>query len=123
LKLMLDEHYAPAIASQLRGRGHDVVAVKERPDLVSLGDDELLRRMLAEGRAIVTENVSDFLPLVGRWNAAEEDHAGLVLTSSRSLPRNTATIGVFVRSLDALLRERSSDHACHNEVIWLIPRG
>jgi hypothetical protein len=53
VKLLLDEHYSPAIARQLGTRGHDVVAVAERADLVSLSDDDL-RRMAQERRAIMT---------------------------------------------------------------------
>jgi len=32
LKLLLDEMFSPAIAADLRGRGHEVVAIKERPE-------------------------------------------------------------------------------------------
>jgi len=32
VRLLLDEHYSPAIALQLRERGYDVVAVTERRD-------------------------------------------------------------------------------------------
>jgi hypothetical protein len=35
------------------------MAVAERADLVGLGDDELLRRMAREQRAIMTNNVKD----------------------------------------------------------------
>jgi uncharacterized protein with PIN domain len=60
VKLLLDEHYSPAIARQLRILGHDVVAVAERADLVSLSDDGLLftsdksmpRRSDAIGRVV-----------------------------------------------------------------------
>jgi Domain of unknown function (DUF5615) len=65
----LDEHYSPEIARQLRTRGQDVMAVAERPDLVGLGDDELLARMAQEQRAIMTNNVKDFMPLAAMPSA------------------------------------------------------
>jgi predicted nuclease of predicted toxin-antitoxin system len=119
VKLLLDEHYSPEIARQLGTRGHDVVAVAERADLVGLGDDELLRRMTREQRAIMTNNVKDFLPLVGRAAVASDDHAGLLLTSDRSMPRHSDAIGRFVEALDAFLRRHQGDDACRNQVQWL----
>ena len=38
MKLLLDELYAKQIAEELRKREHDVVSVKERPDLEGLRD-------------------------------------------------------------------------------------
>lgn len=121
MRLLLDEHYSPTIAQQLRERGHDVESVKERPELVGIADDDLLARMRVEGRTIVTEDVADFLWLVGQLAASGAEHAGVVLTAPRRFPRSTATIGMFVRSLDALLTDRPAD-ASDNQVIWLIRR-
>jgi hypothetical protein len=56
VRLLLDEHYAPEIARQLRKQGHDVVAVVERAELVGLSDEEHLRRMARERRAIMTNS-------------------------------------------------------------------
>jgi predicted nuclease of predicted toxin-antitoxin system len=81
VRLLLDEHYSPEIARQLRIRGHDVVAVAERADLVGLGDDELLQRMAQERRAIMTNNVKDFLPLASRATVAADHHCGLLFTA------------------------------------------
>lgn len=119
MKLLLDEHYSREIARQLRPRGHDVVAVAGRADLVGLGDDELLRRMAQEQRAIMTNNVKDFLPLVGRAAPAADDHAGLLLTSDRSMPRRSDAIGRFVEALDAFLRRHQGTDAYRNQVQWL----
>lgn len=119
MKLLLDEHYSPEIARQLGTSGHDVVAVAERADLVGLGDGELLRRMAQEQRAIMTNNVKDFLPLVGCAAVASDDHAGLLLTSDRSMPRRGDAIGRFVEALDAFLRRHQGDDAHRNQVQWL----
>ena len=100
MKLLLDEHYAPEIARQLRSRGHDVVAVAERAELVALGDDELLGRMAHERRAIMTNNVKDFMPLASRAAVGADDHPGLLFTSDRSMPRHLDAIGRLVDALD-----------------------
>ena len=109
MKLLLDEHYSPEIARQLRTRDHDVVAVAERADVVGLSDDELLRRMAHEQRAIMTNNIKDFMPLAIRAAVAADDHYGLVLTSDRSMPRRGDTIGRFVDALDGFLRRHEGE--------------
>lgn len=119
MRLLLDEMYSPEIARQLRGRGHDVVSVKERPDLVALGDRELLARMTAERRAIVTNNPGDFVPLFKEAIARDDEVWGLLLTDDRSMPRSAKTIGRYVDVLHDLLRREPSDDACRNQLRWL----
>lgn len=99
--------------------GHDAVSVKEREDLIGLPDIELLRRMAGEHRTIVTNNVADFMPLVGQAVSTGEGHSGLLFTSERSMRRRKGAIGLFVRVLDALLREYPEEDTHHNRVGWL----
>ena len=119
MKLLLDEHYSPEIARQLRTRGHDVVAVAERADLVGLTDDELLRRMAQERRAIMTNNVKDLMPPASRAALGADDHDGLVLTSDRSMPRRSDAIGRLVDALDGFLQRHEGEDSSRNQVQWL----
>jgi hypothetical protein len=121
VRLLLDEHYSPEIARQLRGKGHDVVAVAERADLVGLSDDELLRRMARERRAIVTNNVKDFVPLATRVAVEAGEHHGLLFTSDRSLRRRIDAIGRFVEALDRFLQRHQDEDSYRNQVQWLSP--
>jgi hypothetical protein len=121
LRLCLDEHYSRQIAEELRRRGHDVVALGERPELRGLGDGELLGVMQAERRALLSENVGDFMPLVHELAARNEDHWGFVFSSPVSLPRGSGTIGPFVEALDRLLRELPGEDDLLNQVRWLSP--
>jgi hypothetical protein len=111
--------YSSQIAITLRESGHDVVAVTERAELVGVTDAELLRAMAAEGRALLTENVADFAPLVKRAAAAGDAHAGLVYSSPAAMPRARETIGVFVKALEALLRRFPGDDDIRNRIEWL----
>jgi hypothetical protein len=79
--------HAPAVAEQLRGAGHDVVAVKERPELVGLPDAELLAAATADDRVVVTENVKDVAALARRATSRGERHAGLVFTHPQRFRR------------------------------------
>lgn len=108
MKLLLDEMYPPAVAEQLRARGHDVVSVHD-PDyrrLEGAPDEEIFAAALVEERALVTENVPDFRRLEADALARGEAHATLVFTSNRQFPRGErGTIGRLVEALDELLTE------------------
>ena len=67
MKLLLDEMHAPGVAVQLAGEDFDVVAVATQPSLRGMADEELLAYAATERRALVTENVADFMPLATRW--------------------------------------------------------
>lgn len=106
MRLLLDEMYAPAIAVELRARGHDVLSAHEGagPGLVGGDDSHVLAFARREARALVTENVRDFRPLESALLADGAHHAGLVYTSNLQFPRaDPATTGRLVRALDALL--------------------
>lgn len=115
MKLLLDELYADEIAEQLRAAGHDVQTVSERA-LKGIDDESLLVVCDRESRALMTNNVRDFVPLVRARAAAGHDHAGLLLTSDVSLPRHKGTIGRYVTLLAALMTAASADWALANQV-------
>jgi len=98
LKLLLDAMFAPEIARQLRQRGHDVVAAKEQARLAYRSDPELFAAAQAEQRALVTENVEDFIDIDRRYRHQGRAHYGLVLTSGRRIPRPPAANGHVVVS-------------------------
>lgn len=100
--------YAPAIAAELRARGHDVASVHDasQSSLAGATDADVLVAAQRDRRALVTENVRDFRPLESRMLADGAHHAGIVYTSNRQFPRgDPATTGRLVRALDALLHE------------------
>ena len=105
LGLLLDEMLSGAIAEQLRSRGHDVAGVVEDPALTGLPDEELLAVAAAAGRALVTANIKDFVPLDQRYKATGRTHAGLVLVSAKAFPQDRAFIRALVGALDKLLNE------------------
>lgn len=104
MNLLLDEMWPPAIALQLRRRGHDVVAVAERPDLRGQPDAVVFAAAQAEGQVIVTENVPDYRALAAYTLQQGRSHAGLIFTSNRRFPRHDPrTAGRLVTALDELL--------------------
>jgi hypothetical protein len=108
LKLLLDEMYPPSVADGLRSRGHDTVAIVERPELRSLSDPDVFAHAQSEQRAVVTENVADYVRIANSHDAGAIDHHGLVLVHPARYPRgNPRTIGAMVTALDALARRFS----------------
>ncbi len=97
MRLLLDEMHTPAVVTYLRQRGHDVGAASQRTDLIGLADAELLTRATDEGRALVTQNVADFVVLHRGVLAGGGRHAGIVLTTPdrfrRSQPGHVGPLG------------------------------
>ena len=123
MKLLLDEMHAPAVAALLRDWGHDAVAVKERPDLVGLPDEDLLRVATAEGRAVVTENVKHFAVLHRRILAAGQRHSGLIFGQARRFPRSAQnSVPVLADALAAFLAVRGAILDDVESFVWWLER-
>jgi hypothetical protein len=121
VRLLLDQHFSPTIAQQLRSRGHDVASVEEQPRLRGRADRDVWSLAVAEQRALLTEEVKDFAPLVREWAVAGDRHFGVVFISRRSMPRGAGTIGLYVERLDEFLNEHRADDALADQVAWLSP--
>ncbi len=63
MRLLLDEMLSPAIARELRARGHDVEAIQEHPEWKAYDDPQVLDLARREHRAVVTDNLLDMRPL------------------------------------------------------------
>lgn len=118
MKLLLDEMISPKIARELRGRGDfDVQAIKgDRLDLEAVADREIVRRIAAEQRTLVTNDVLDFQLIHNQMLAAGEEHYGLIFTSDSTMPRNKASIPLWVKSLTKVLTENPANDALKNRV-------
>jgi Domain of unknown function (DUF5615) len=112
LRLLIDEMYPAAIAEQLRRRGHDASTVTESAELRSQADSAIFALAQRERRAVVTENVSDFIPLADDADQRDQPHHGLVLVDPAKYRRGSRrTIGRLVTALDRLLAAVPDDEA------------
>jgi len=75
----------------------------------------------AETRAIVANNVGDFMPLVQEALQTGSGFSGVIFTSDRSLPRSPNTIGTFVQLLDDLLKRLPADDGLNGLIHLLAP--
>jgi len=122
VRLLLDEMISPKIARELRSRGDfDVQAIKgDRPDLEAVADREIVRRIAAEQRALVTNDVLDFQLIHNQMLAAGEEHYGLIFTSDATMPRNKPSIPLWVKALEKVLTGHSAEDALKNRVRHLL---
>jgi predicted nuclease of predicted toxin-antitoxin system len=119
LKLLVDEHYPPAVAGQLRKRGHDAVAVQEEADLRGMPDPDLFAEAQRRNCALLTENTVDYVMLDAVYRGRRLPHWGLIFTSNRTFPRGKpTTVGALAKALDELLRQADSEGPS-SRVIWL----
>jgi hypothetical protein len=123
LRLLLDEMYPQRIATELRKRHHDVVAVVERPELRASEDAELLVAATSEGRVVVTEDVVDFLEVVEVLASEGPSDLGVILVPASTFPRSDRGYGALIRALDAYLREHEGEVAVPGQVHWLGAEG
>jgi Domain of unknown function (DUF5615) len=110
--LLLDEMFTEDIAQQLRTKGYDVISVVANTALVGLPDDQILAYATAEGRALVTANIRDFIPLDTHFRAADQAHAGLILVSTKTFPQSRGFPSAVTTALAVLLR------ACELSTRW-----
>jgi predicted nuclease of predicted toxin-antitoxin system len=115
VRLVLDEQLSAVIATTLRERGHDVVAVQE-PDRLAwrgLDDAALFEVAQREGRAVVTDNVVHFRTLALSCHDAGCHHHGILYLNNVSLPRHRHELFVshVVRRLETVLQRYPDDEA------------
>lgn len=118
MKLVLDHHYSPLIAQQLRERGHDVVTAGEQ-GWEAEDDEPLLELCASDSRALLTNNVADFAVIARQWQSQGRSHHGLIFTSDHSMPRSRNTIGRYVELLAVLMTDNPGDDSFVDRVDWL----
>jgi hypothetical protein len=119
VKLLLDEMLSPAIARELRSRGHDVTAVAGNPDREALSDPEVLALARAEQRAVVTNNLRDFRPLHHEAiTPGGAGHFGMIFMPG-SYRRTRADTGRIIAALEAILTQYPGGNDLANGGAWL----
>ncbi|MGH8908420.1 MAG: DUF5615 family PIN-like protein [Egibacteraceae bacterium] len=110
MRLLLDEMFPATIAEALCQRRYDVIAVQEYADLRQLPDAQLFAEAQTRERAVVTENVRDFLKFDVETRGPGMVHYGLVLTTNRAFPRHGERfIGPLVDALTRFLTDHPQD--------------
>lgn len=91
------------MADRLRAQGHDVRAVVSNPAITGLPDEEILIGAAEAGRALVTANIKDFMPIDARYRATGRTHAGLIMVSTKTFPQTRGYVAAVTSALNSLL--------------------
>ena len=119
MKLLLEEMLSPAIAAELRQRGHDAEAVAGHPDRAALPDPEIMELARAEHRAVVTNNLRDYRPLHNEAIApGGSGHFGMIFMPG-SYRRTKADVGRIIAALEAVLARYPDEGDLANGEAWL----
>lgn len=101
------------VASQLRDRGHDVVAVQDLglEHLRGIDDCELVDHAARQRRAVVTDNIPDFVRCHHHGLEHGRHHYGLLLFTNDTFPRHRhdAFVGKILTALETQLHDHQDD--------------
>ncbi len=119
MRLLLDEMLSPAIARELRSRGHDVEAIQEHPEWRSHDDRQVVDLARRERRALVTDNLVDLRPL--HYEAivpgGPGDYGMIFIPGGRR--RKRADTGQIVAALEQKLASHPDENGLANGEDWL----
>ncbi len=100
MRLLLDAHLSGrVIGRRLSTKGHDVLALNERPDLEGIDDVEVLELATGHGRILITHNVRDFPDILRERAEAGRQHAGCLVLVGIRLDQ----FGLLISSIEAAL--------------------
>lgn len=119
MRLLLDEMLSPAIARELRDRGHDVLAIAGHPGWVAPSDPEVMNLARTERRAVVTDNLRDCRPLhADAITPGGPGHLGMIFMPG-TYRRTRQDTGRIITAIEAKLAEYPGEEDLANGECWL----
>ncbi|MGH8881545.1 MAG: DUF5615 family PIN-like protein [Stackebrandtia sp.] len=116
IRFLLDEHYPAWLADDLVADGIDAVALNaHRPELRGVDDRRVLEAAIAEGRVVVTEDVTTFSAAI----TAVPEHLGVVYCHHARFPRTRPGLNRLGKALVALVSTPPDGLGKHPIVWWL----
>lgn len=107
MRLLLDEHVAPAVARGLRRHGLDAVALVHWQGSQYLGasDPEVLAAAALDQHVLLTYDLRSIPELLREWSELGRQHAGVVLVDEQTI--RPSDVGGLVRVVAALATARA----------------
>lgn len=110
IRFYLDEDVRPLLADILQERGYDAISAV-RLGRIGIADEDHFIFAASQGRALLTFNIRDFIPIAKTWIRNEQAFAGLVV--SEQMP-----LGELLRRTLRLLSQREEKDIT-NMIVWL----
>ncbi len=87
---------------------------------MSLPDKELFDQTQTQQRALITENVPDFITIDATYRTESTPHWGLIFTTNKQFPRgNHRTTGALITALHNLLTNTPTPTKPTSTITWL----
>jgi hypothetical protein len=106
LKLLLDEHISPDVATGVRRRNHALVVRSmvewEGGNFLGRDDTACLSEAAAQGLTFVTYDRRTIPPLFKTWAEEGRHHSGVIFVDEKTI--SPADIGGLVRALSGLAK-------------------
>ena len=109
MRLLLNGHISPSIASQLQQSGIDAIALRDWQDgrYRTASDEQILTAATVDERVLVTYDLRTIPPLLKEWAEAGQQHSGVVLIDNKTLRPNV--IGGLLKAIRTLVKEHGDD--------------
>jgi predicted nuclease of predicted toxin-antitoxin system len=114
VRLYLDLHVKLRLAEDLCERGYDVINTQQT-GRETASDDEQLEFATQEGRALVTYNIRDFVPLHESWTALGRSHAGIIVSQQLGSRQYGLLLSRMLRLLDHFTADEIRGNLVHLE--------
>ena len=112
MKLLLGEMYPAALTEALQEKGVET-ATAAALGLTGRSDHDVFATAVADGYAVVTENVADFTRITGEHVAAGRHHSGVLIALSSRFSRRSAGRARLVAAILAQLGEPLEDRVVY----------
>jgi hypothetical protein len=113
VRLLLDEMYPPRLAKALRAANVDATTAAEL-GLAGRSDLDVFATAVADGYALLTENVADFARIAADHLTAGHHHPGVLIALSSRFSRRPAGHGALAAAVLA-----SADEPLDDRVVFL----
>jgi hypothetical protein len=108
LRLLLDEMYPPALAADFRAVGIDAISISELR-MAGTADPDVFAHAVSDDRALLTENVADFVAIAAQHSSTGAHHPGLLIALSNRFSRRPSGRRTIVDAVSAHQAEGLKD--------------